>query len=356
MRVVSTYPSLRRAGGGRCPKLGAALLLLCAHAFAMPARAGPADHRGDAHGGHGGHGPAIDTASIPAPAKGFGEQRLKPTQEQPTESDIGAFRTACEVSHFSRDDPIVYPGQPGASHLHMFFGNTGVDARTTAASLAFSGNSTCRGGLINRSGYWVPAMLDERGKVLKPSGMLVYYKRGYLIRPPTPIEAPPPGLRMVAGNVKATTEAEGGASYECIQDWHTRRKTMVDCRNTTLLMSVGFPQCWNGRDLDSPDHKSHMAYPVQKQSAPFDWHCPKTHPVAIPDIVMQFHYAAPASGTARWRLASDLYDGARPGGASGHADWFNGWRKEIMKTFVEKCIMARKDCHAHLLGDGREMY
>lgn len=329
------------------------LPLLCGSAFTGLAGAAAS---GPAAMAHSGHGPAISAASIPAPAAGFADVRLKPTQEQPTESDIGAFRTACEVSHFKRDDPIVFPGQPGASHLHMFFGNTGTDAYSTAASLARSGNSTCRGGLINRSSYWVPAMLDEHGKVVKPTGMLVYYKRGYLIQEPTPIEAPPPGLRMVAGNAKATTEAQGGASYECIENWRTRKKTIVNCANTTLLMSVGFPQCWNGRDLDSPDHQRHMAYPVQKQSAPFNWSCPPSHPVAIPDIVMQFHYAAPATGTAGWRLASDMYDASLPGGASGHADWFNGWREEIMKVFVKHCIMARKDCHAHLLGDGREMY
>ena len=26
-------------------------------------------------------------------------------------------------------------------------------------------------------------------------------------------------------------------------------------------MELMFPSCWNGKDLDSPDHKSHMAYP-----------------------------------------------------------------------------------------------
>ena len=35
----------------------------------------------------------------------------------------------------AKDDPLVYPGQPGVSHLHQFFGNTGTTSGSVAASL-----------------------------------------------------------------------------------------------------------------------------------------------------------------------------------------------------------------------------
>ncbi len=77
------------------------------------------------------------------------------------------------------DDPIVYPGQPGRSHLHTFFGNTGTNANSTASSIANTGNSTCRGGTLNRSSYWVPAMIDTRtGTPVKPTTSNFYYKTG----------------------------------------------------------------------------------------------------------------------------------------------------------------------------------
>ena len=57
----------------------------------------------------------------------------------------------------------------------------------------------------------------------------------------------------------------------------------------------------------------------------------------------------------RWRLASDSYDRNLPAGYSSHADWFNGWDPEIMKTFVELCDRRSVDCHGNLLGDGREL-
>ena len=57
----------------------------------------------------------------------------------------GNFAVACPYSHSLMDDPIVYPGQPGASHMHDFFGNVATDAFSTPSSrmLALM-NSTAR--------------------------------------------------------------------------------------------------------------------------------------------------------------------------------------------------------------------
>ena len=115
-------------------------------------------------------------------------------------------------------------------------------------------------------------------------------------------------------------------------------------------MVVVFPQCWNGKDLDSPDHQSHMAYPVNGA-------CPGTHPVAIPEVSFQVRYSVPRGvRSSEWRLASDLYDPSKPGGYSAHGDWFEGWKREFAETFVKNCDQARRDCQSSLLGDGREIY
>ena len=37
---------------------------------------------------------------------------------------VGAFRFICGAGQLTNDDPIMYPGQPGKSHLHQFYGNT----------------------------------------------------------------------------------------------------------------------------------------------------------------------------------------------------------------------------------------
>ena len=40
-----------------------------------------------------------------------------------------------------------------------------------------------------------------------------------------------------------------------------------------------------------------------------------------------------------WRLSSDTYDSALPGGYSTHGDWFNGWKPEFMDSFVKNCAV-----------------
>jgi hypothetical protein len=305
----------------------------------------------------------VNTSLIPKGTfAGWDKDMLIPTTEQPAPSDIGAFRTGCQFSHMAFDDPIVYPGQPGKSHLHTFFGNKLTNANSTAQSLATTGNSTCRGGTINRSAYWVPSMIDTRdGRPLTPMfESNFYYKTGYGV-PAASIQPMPPGLRMIAGDAKGNPDLPSGAAmYACIweggnSDWSNSIPSCPKKGMSWLIQGLDFPQCWDGVNLDSPDHKSHMANPVDVK-ANNTGHCPSTHPVAIPAIAYQILYEVKVSGeTKYWRLSSDNYDLTKPAGYSGHGDWFNGWKPEIVDVWVKKCDRAMKDCHSHLLGDGRAM-
>ncbi len=45
---------------------------------------------------------------------------------------VPQFVVECAYDHAAPDDPIVAPGEPGASHLHVFFGHTAVAGRTTS--------------------------------------------------------------------------------------------------------------------------------------------------------------------------------------------------------------------------------
>ena len=51
------------------------------------------------------------------------------------EDGSGAFRTHCLESHVRNDDPLLAPKRAGASHRHVFFGNTTVDSTTNFKSL-----------------------------------------------------------------------------------------------------------------------------------------------------------------------------------------------------------------------------
>ncbi|OYY49131.1 MAG: hypothetical protein B7Y48_07420 [Methylophilales bacterium 28-44-11] len=321
--------------------------------------------------------PAVNTSLAPRPAVGFSTPLIKAAAIPKAESFpyAGAFRISCEYSHMSNDDPIVFPGVPNATHHHTFFGNTGANAYSTNASLRNSGNSTCAGGILNRSGYWMPSLINtSNGAPSKPSVVVVYYK-AVDEKSGMYMKAPPAGLRMIAGNARplAVADAEGGffcqdqtqvmnpANWGII--WQgSHIKQSCGGPNQMLRMIVTFPQCWDGKNLDSPDHKSHMAFScgdecenaqgVVTKSANS---CPASHPVQIPNITINADFPG-LDANAKYRLASDNYSTAYPGGYSLHADWMNGWDEEIIGRVVKNCINNPKNCGGPNLGDGEILY
>lgn len=298
-----------------------------------------------------------DVVTVPLGDPGVAAPMLMPADGAPVYTDgSGSFRTTCKLAGLRFDDPVVFPGQPGASHLHVFFGNTGVNAGSTVETIANSGNSTCRGGTLNRTAYWVPAVIDSRtGAAQTPDDGVFYYKTGYNIDP-TVVKPLPPGLRMIAGN-KAATSAQDFVEWSC-RDANTISDGSIPTScpiGDAVRLTVIFPQCWDGVHLDSPDHKSHMAYPVYRNS-PQRSTCPPTHPVTIPEITEHFDYTmTSASRPAYWRLSSDMYATSIRGGFSAHADWMGGWDKATMETIVTQCLNRAVDCGVGSIGNGKAL-
>jgi len=216
----------------------------------------------------------------------------------------GSFRTVCTVSHFNFDDAIVFPGRQAATHLHMYFGNTLVDFSSTADSLASTGDATCQGGPLNRSAYWVPAVLDGNGDVRPAQYMLAYYKRAGA----EDVVPYPNGLEMVVGNAMAHSSQPGreqpvGAgidySWSCgspiTVGKHDAGRLIPDCApGEFLTLSLIFPRCGDGR-LTSSDNKSHMAYPSAYGAA-----CPASHPIRHPQLTYNIHWNNNDTNTGDW--------------------------------------------------------
>jgi hypothetical protein len=293
-------------------------------------------------------GPAVDRTQTPLGHPGVGVQLITSTgvDASPAEDGVGAFRIICDYSHMNYDDPIVYPGEVGRAHLHTFFANTGTNAASTANSLTTTGGSTCFGGTVNRSAYWVPTAIDARtGAPMAPTHGIFYYKSGYGGVKPLAIKAMPAGLRMIAGNGAATTAAQASehGGWSC---GGPRTSSIPACpAGGELRLIIEFPQCWNGRDLDAPDHKSHMAYTIGETG------CPSTHPVAIPVITFNIIWLiGPGDDTSQWRLSSDMYTGGS-GGYSFHGDWFNGWDEGVESRWILNCVQLARNC-SDTLGNG----
>ncbi len=327
----------------------------------------------------------INGAALMERRDGTDELRVTNTPPEPLGGNgrDGAFRIGCGVSHMGFFDPIVYPGQNFKSHLHTFFGNSDQNFDTDPETLGTSNSrSTCVGGVMNRSSYWVPSMVDiTTGLPIEPASANLYYKTGVYTdsgdgRGPQAVfvNLPAAGLRMIAGDPMNSTSGQGEAVINGVKEQLQVRR--YDCsipasirppngailnsqdlnwgepcpNGSEVLQIVFFPPCWDGVNLDSPDHKSHMSYANGLG-------CPSTHPFAIPVIQYNIHYRVHAgSRPENWRLSSDLYDLSIPGGRSGHGDWNNGWQQQFLQTIITKCLNAHVDCHNSLLGDGRGIY
>jgi uncharacterized protein DUF1996 len=185
------------------------------------------------------------------------------------------FVGICRYSHSSQDDPIVFPGQPGATHHHDFFGNVSTDAHSTYESLR-AAPTTCR---IDgeTAAYWTPSLYDS-GRLVQPESVRVYYTSGG--KDHLTIKPFPAGFRVVA------KEHNVHASWACVGSGRVGRNqsSVPTCpRGTHLVLRNRFPDCWNGRDLDSADHTSHMTFSVRGT-------CPSSHPVPVPAISVNVHY------------------------------------------------------------------
>ena len=280
---------------------------------------------------------------------------------------VGAFRFMCEPGQISYDDPIVYPNQPGKSHLHQFFGNTAANASSTYRSLRTTGDSTCVN-ILNRSAYWMPAMLDGRGHVVRPDYVTVYYKRlpsgsAECHRQAKDCIALPRGLRFIFGYDMVTGKTPTGGSYfDCNGPtakpghYKTITEAAANCPAGNRLGAIVFaPGCWDGVRLDSPNHRDHMANPGYGS-----WgylRCPSTHPYVVPSFTLASWYSVDEQRADSWYLSSDEMPGMdrMPAGSTFHADWFGAWDDDVMAMWTADCLEALKSCNSGVLGGRRMM-
>nr|WP_026931969.1 DUF1996 domain-containing protein [Glycomyces tenuis] len=240
------------------------------------------------------------------------------------------FQANCTISHTANDDPIVFPGQEGASHNHTFMGNTGTDAHSTLDSL-LDGETSC---LVpaDRSAYWFPTLFNGDEAALSTWHQVIYYKSG--VEDYTTVQPFPQGLRFITGDMMATAEDFANApgaveGYECGESFHNYTFPEHCPDYSWLNLRYQAPSCWDGVNLDSPDHQSHMAYPVEGS-------CPDSHPVPVPMLEFKIHW--PVNGDmSQVRLASGI-------ASSWHYDFINAWEPETLAALVEHCINGGLQC------------
>lgn len=305
---------------------------------------------------------------------------------------VGAFRFFCGPGQLLYDDPIALPGQPRKSHLHQFIGNTAANASSTYQSLRTTGGSTCDNrslpAALNRSAYWMPAMLDGMGNAVRPDYALVYYKR--IPKSSPACGAPdathigyctdmPNGLRFIFGYNMATMTGgpmqnpswdRDGETFDCETRmgggaqavpgiFHNIAEVVAaKCPvNAWLKISLSPPTCWDGKNLDVADHRSHVVY----ADGPFvtsagERACPPSNPYYLPNLAYQWYFTTNIAFTqGKWRLSCDDMTGGLPPGSCLHMDYFEGWSPTVKAAFHAHCIDEHLTCNNGDLGNGTQM-
>ena len=262
---------------------------------------------------------------------------------------VAQFVVQCTLSHTEYDDPIVYPDQPGMSHLHTFFGNEMVDADPDYERV--EGAETSCEQRKDTASYWAPALLDVDGRVVEPEGVTAYYRPGFAVDPAT-VQPYPAGLMLVAGDrMSEEPQSTSIISWSCGTS-AVRADAPLQCPSTeTLRLLVNFPDCWDGEHLGpeaaveatsqpTADDEQHAGHGDGVDVTPFSTYsesgiCPSTHPVPIPMLQLAIDY--PPVDPTDLSLASGSITTA-------HADFWNVWDQEKLEQEVELCLNADRVC------------
>ncbi|MCW2504646.1 MAG: hypothetical protein JWO79_2930 [Actinomycetia bacterium] len=246
---------------------------------------------------------------------------------------VPEFHASCFVSHHANDDPIVFPNLPGASHNHTFLGNTTTNAASTFDSLkAGATNCTPTG---DHASYWIPTLYHHGVAVDPQNDTTIYY--GSRLVDTSKVIPFPPGLRMIVGDAKLQTSPDDSHFYCAGPIGEIGRSAdgkFPKCAAGDVLMrQLMFPDCWDGKHLDSPNHKDHMAWMDGTGK------CPASHPWGTPSISMMLVYPL-NTDTDGITLASGTY-------ASMHGDFFNAWDENELARRVRDCIDQSVKCNAN---------
>lgn len=246
-----------------------------------------------------------------------------------TEDERGSFNTPCEYSHSGPDDPIVHPGHEGMSHEHEFFGATTTDAASSVDTLLAS-DTTCRS-VADKSAYWAPTLLVD-GEPIRPTHVLAYY-RVPMGADATQVQPPPNGLEMIAGDAESVTDQDPDVAHWACGPRGEVSPVPLPCESgSEPVLRLTYDPCWDGENLGSPDHRSHLA-PLEDGGS-----CPTDHPVLLPELEVEVRYPDRGElGEGELSLASGPITG-------GHGDAVMAWEGDFIAGEVETCLNKNVDC------------
>lgn len=283
------------------------------------------------------------------------------------------LRFACSQLVVERTDPLVNPGMKYTPHLHQIVGGNAFNI-TMDPSNDISQLSTCTSCSFkqDKSNYWTAVMFFKakngtyirvpqvgnggpQGKLINKGGLDIYYI------PSGKTTAFKKGFRMLAGSASNTDSSKVAKANICHRCWTSpNENTFVGgapCTGTDTVdipadpkckmirQTIIFPACWDGTNLDSPNHQSHVAY-GQGSGANGGGACPKSHPVKLPQIMYELMWNVTTfADKSIWPTSgSPFVYSMNIGGPAAHGDYVFGWEGDSLQKAMDNGCNLNKDC------------
>jgi hypothetical protein len=177
---------------------------------------------------------------------------------------------------------------------------------------------------------------NNTGKILRPASVLIEY-RGNATSKVTPM---PKFLRELTGDAKPTSRGPANARAAWTCSGFTDRlsdKYPVCPAGHQVLRVHDFPGCWDGKNLDSENHRSQVAFADKQTGA-----CPAGF-VAIPQLRVTIAYDIPLKVQQLGQYALDSFPEENHNPFSDHDDFINVNSERQMQK-IAACVNAGRRC------------